>query len=288
MTHRSPITCVEHDPAQDRLFTGGYDGRVLGWHRHPSMAGPWVQSWSVQLDDLVNDVRLSPDGSRLAVAVADATVVVVDPADGRHELVLGPHGDDVNVVRWLPDGSGLVCVMDHLDPAVRLWRGKDGTCESRQLVGHQSGVFGAALDPAGRRLATAAEDGTARIWDLDSLNVLAVLAHPGDPEAIDWSPDGRWVVTGCDDKICRVWDPDRAVVVHELRHAAAAVRFVRFAADGARLLVGAYDATMRQYDTATWTVVAEHRHPWQWERAATFAGPDVVVAGFGGNPVVHP
>ncbi len=303
VTHRSPITCVEHHAASGRLFTGGYDGRVVGWAGRGetghgagvALAEPagaatpaGATRWTVQLDDLVNDVRLSPDGTRLAVAVADGTVVVLDPADGRHQLVLGPHGDDVNVVRWFPDGTGLVCVMDHLDPVVRLWHGKDGRWESRQLIGHSSGVFGAAVDPRGRRLATAAEDGTARIWDLDSLRALSVLQHPGDPEAIDWSPDGRLIATGCDDKVCRLWDPEAGTVVRELRDAGAAVRFVRFSADGSHLLVGAYDATLRQYDTATWQVQAEHRHPLQWERAATFAGDAVVVASFGGNPIVHP
>jgi WD40 repeat protein len=279
--HRSPITCIDHDPAAGRLVTGGYDGRVVAW------AGGAV-SWQVDFDDLVNDVRFSPDGTRVAVAVADRHAYVLDVADGSHVLALGPHGDDVNVVRWLPDGAGLVCVMDHLDTAVRVWRPNDGSWTATNLEGHASGVFGAAVDPAGRRLATAAEDRTARLWDLHSGAVLGVLDHPGDPEAIDWSPDGTIVATGCDDGICRLWDPDRGTVRRTLDDAAAAVRFVRFSADGRRLLVGAYDATMRVYDTATWDVVATHRHPMQWERAAVPVGDGVAIGSFGAEPVLHP
>ena len=281
MAHTAPITCVDHDPVTDRLITGGYDGRVVAWR------GGEVQ-WQVQLDDLVNDVRLSPDGNRVAVAVADRYAMVLDVLDGSFLLTLGPHGDDVNSVRWLAEGNGLVCVMDHLDPAVRVWTGKDGTWEAQRLSGHDRGVFGAALDPDGRRLATAAEDGTARVWDLRTLAVTQVLHHPGDPEAIDWSPDGALIATGCDDGICRLWDPDLGTVVRLLEDATAAVRFVRFSADGTGLLVGAYDATLRDYDTATWRVRAEHRHPRQWERTAVYAGDRVVVGSFGTAPVIHP
>jgi len=280
VVHISPITCVDHDRGNDRLVTGGYDGRVVCRENGR-------QRWMVTFDDLVNDVRFSPDGSRVAVAVADRHAFVLDASDGSHRLVLGPHGDDVNVVRWLPDGSGLVCVMDHLDPVVRIWHEQDGSWVARELIGHSSGVFGAALDPTGQRLATAAEDRTARLWDLGTLTVQAVLAHPGDPEAIDWSPDGSLVATGCDDGICRLWDPETATVTHTLTEAEAAVRFVRFSPDGRRLLVGAYDATMRDYDTATWAVVGVYRAPLQWERAAVHRGADVVVGSFGAEPIVH-
>ncbi|MEZ5233551.1 MAG: WD40 repeat domain-containing protein [Acidimicrobiales bacterium] len=281
MAHASPITCLDHDPASGRLLTGGYDGLVVCW-----LDG--VEQWQIPFDDLVNDVRFSPDGTRAAVAVADRHAFVLDVADGSTVLALGPHGDDVNVVRWLPGGDGLVCVMDHLDPVVRVWTGKDGTWEARELVGHGSGVFGAALDPEARRVATAAEDRTARVWDLETLAVLQVLTHPGDPEAIDWSPDGSVIATGCDDGLCRLWDPDRGTVVRTLAEAGAAVRFVRFSADGRSLLVGAYDATMRRYDTSTWQVTEAYTAPFQWERAAVQAGARVAVGSFGGSPILHP
>lgn len=279
MAHLSPITCV--DQRAGLLVTGGYDGRVIGWDGRTAL-------WEAQFDDLVNDVRVSSDG-RVAVAVADRYAYVLDGATGARALALGPHGDDVNAVRWLPNDRGLICVMDHLDPVVRVWR-PDATGEwvASVLAGHESGVFGAAVSPDGLRLATAAEDRTARIWDIATATVLHVLAHPGDPEAIDWSPDGSVVATGCDDEVCRLWDPATGALIGTLTDAKAAVRFVRFDESGARLLVGAYDSTMRTYDTSTWSLTAEHRSPLQWERTACFAGPTVVIGSFGAEPVFHP
>lgn len=283
--HRAPITCLDHDLASGRRVTGGYDGQVVAWH------ADGVARWTTQFDDLVNDVRFDATAGRVAVAVANGCAYVLDTASGARLEKFGPHGDDVNAVRWSPDGRVLACVMDHLDRAVRLWRvgaGETARAAERTLSGHGSGVFAVAFDHTGRRLATVAEDASARIWDLTDGSVLHVLKHPGDPEALDWSPDGRCIVTGCDDGVARVWDPESGELLHEIADAGAAVRFVRFDAGGARVMLGAYDATMRVYDAATWRVVGEHRAPFQWERAGGFTADGVVAGSFGGAPIEHP
>jgi WD40 repeat protein len=287
--HRSPITCVDHHlgatAADDVLVTGGYDGRVVAW------APDGTALWNTDFDDLVNDVRIDPTGQRVAVAVADRHAFVLDVHDGSFLDVLGPHGDDVNAVRWSPDGARVVCVMDHLDTAVRVWEhtaDKLDRWTPRALTGHESGVFAAAFDATGQRLATVAEDSTARIWDLTSGAVLHVLRHPGDPEALDWAPDGSTVVTGCDDGIARVWSPDTGLLLRELVEATAAVRFIRFERNGKRLLVGSYDATMRIYDCATWSVLQEFHGPFQWERSACFTRDGLVVGSFSAEPTMYP
>jgi WD40 repeat protein len=284
MSHRSPITCIDHHIGSDRTVTGGYDGRVVGWQR--DAGGRWVEQWTADFDDLVNDVRIDPTGTSVAVAVADRFAVVLDMARGERTQIFGPHGDDVNAVRWSPDGALLACVMDHLDTTVRIWPVAGGT--SSTLDGHESGVFAVAFDPTGTRLATVAEDATARIWDVTTGAQLHVLKHPGDPEALDWSPDGSVVLTGCDDGVARVWNPDSGELVRELDEAHAAVRFIRFDATGARVLVGAYDARMRQYDTRDWSVRESFARPFQWERSGAFTDRGVLIGSFGGAPVEHP
>ncbi len=296
MAHRSPITCVDHHPGTGDLgsliVTGGYDGRVIGWRNG-------VEIWEESFDDLVNDVRIDPSGERVAVAAADRHTFILDSATGARVDMLGPHGDDVNAVRWSPDGLQLVCVMDHLDTAVRVWeraavaatQGREavrGQWHDRRLVGHDSGVFAAAFDPTGRFLATVAEDSTGRIWSLETGQLLHVLQHPGDPEALDWSPDGSVIVTGCDDGIARVWNPTTGQLVCELTDATAAVRFLRFDATGRRLLAGAYDATMRLYDCATWTVASSFQGAFQWERASCFTTDGIVIGGFSAAPFLLP
>jgi dipeptidyl aminopeptidase/acylaminoacyl peptidase len=60
--------------------------------------------------------------------------------------------------------------------------------------------------PDGRRLVTASEDKTARVWNADGTGEPLVLrGHEDKVEWAEWSPDGQRLVTASQDKTVRVW-----------------------------------------------------------------------------------
>lgn len=279
--HSSPITSVDMSPDERLVVSSGYDGRVLLWDGQ----GPPRQL--LQADHLVNLVRFDPTARFVAAAAADCKAYVVDVADGTVVAEAGPFRDDLNAAVWRPGSEHqLVIVADTFDPVVHLWDLARGT-EVASFAGHRDGVCGAAFDPSGQRLATAAEDGTARVWDVEAGACLAVLDHPNDPESVDWSPDGRFIATGCNDGRLRVYDAHRLELLSVSDVADAAVRFVRFSADSRTVLAGSYDAHLRLVSVPSCEVVETVATPWQWERSACLGTTRLLVGSFGSRPVEY-
>ncbi|WP_158263095.1 pentapeptide repeat-containing protein, partial [Amycolatopsis sp. CA-128772] len=76
------------------------------------------------------------------------------------------------------------------------------------LTGHTGSVWGVAFSPDGTRLATAgASDGTARVWDVMTGEVLNTFTgHTGSVRGVAFSPDGARLATADSGGTARVWD----------------------------------------------------------------------------------
>jgi WD40 repeat protein len=107
------------------------------------------------------------------------------------------------------------------------------------LKGHEKAVSFASFSPDGRRVVTASEDRTARIWDAKTGAVLAVLkGHEEGLRFASFSPDGKMVLTFANDNTVRLWN---AFTGKEMATLSASKRWVRsagFSTDGQRVLVG--------------------------------------------------
>ncbi|KAJ2938491.1 hypothetical protein O0L34_g12937 [Tuta absoluta] len=119
--------------------------------------------------------------------------------DGAHDL--GALCCDVTA-----DGS--VAATGGHDARIRLWlvRGGGGgrrVEEDATLEGHGAAVT--AVRWAGRVLASAALDRTARIWSADGACLCVLHAHNRYLTCVALAPDLRYIITGSNDKSVRVW-----------------------------------------------------------------------------------
>lgn len=77
------------------------------------------------------------------------------------------------------------------------------------LQGHTGWVVSAAFSPDGKRIVTASEDQTARVWSADGTGTpVILLGHTDGVISATFSPDGKRIVTASDDMTVRDWNAD--------------------------------------------------------------------------------
>jgi hypothetical protein len=77
----------------------------------------------------------------------------------------------------------------------------------RDLIGHSGDVNACVVTLNGRRVISASDDKTLKVWDLESGRALATLeGHADVVSACAVTPDSRHVVSASDDKTLKVWD----------------------------------------------------------------------------------
>lgn len=128
----------------------------------------------------------------------------------------------------------------------------------RILTGHRGYVHCVAFSPSGNRLATASEDGTARIWDIHAGEAVSVLAEHGGPvTSVAFSPDGKVLLTGCYDSRARLWDLQTGRIMLNLADHTRPITAVAFAPNGSYVATASLDNTTRIFGVQSGTT---HQH----------------------------
>lgn len=144
---------------------------------------------------------LAVSGGALASAGFDQSMIVWDPEAGRARAVVRWYAGAVNALAPLP-GGGFASAGE--DGRIALWPVRPGAQPERILEGHTEPVAALALSPDGRFLASAAWDGTARVWDLATGAARVLEGHQGNVNAVAFRPDGIVATAGFDGTV-RTW-----------------------------------------------------------------------------------
>lgn len=145
-----------------------------------------VRVWKVGRSDALGELRGSkgavtasafgPAEHMLGATYASGTVSLFDLPRMCATTKLRGHSAAANSVCFHPVNPAVVATCGS-DAAVRLWDARSGK-EYVSYKGHKSAVGALSFSPDGRWLATGADDGGSRLWDLATGKLLASLIPP--------------------------------------------------------------------------------------------------------------
>jgi WD40 repeat protein len=148
-------------------------------------------------------------------------------------------GAAVTAAKPAPDGKAIAVAAGRW---IHLYRLPD--LHSIRSFKQTAGITAIAFSDDGSRLATAGEDGIARIWRVDG-QPLHDLGNPGRPlTGVAFSPSGRLVATSSDDGRARIWDARSGALRETLAHKKG-VASVAFSPDGRLVLTASVDHKAR-------------------------------------------
>jgi WD40 repeat protein/serine/threonine protein kinase len=237
--HEDGATAVRFVPNGRTLVSAGRDGAVFAW----SVDGDQPRTIA-KGGGLIWDLRVSPDGARVAAAGVSRRVQIFDLVSAALVHQIEGHEDEIYGLGFGP--SGRVIASGGLDRTLRLWR-----LDRRQdpPEGHTSA--GHTIEVGSKRpiVATIGLDHSIRIWDLHTAAQLSVIHDSGlAPSNIDVSPDDTAVAASRSNGSIAIWDISSGRELNVLEGLSGKVHGVVFSPAGGRLVGGGSDGTIAVWE----------------------------------------
>jgi WD40 repeat protein len=115
------------------------------------------------------------------------------------------------------------------------------------ILAHEQGINSVSISPDNTKIATASEDGTAKLWTISGEFIVTLTGHQGAVYSVAFSPKNSLVATASQDKTVKTWDLEGNLKTTFLGHTEA-VYSVTFTGDGEYLATTSKDKTIRIWD----------------------------------------
>jgi len=126
------------------------------------------------------------------------------------------------------------------------------TSRVRKVFQDDAEVWSVAYSPDGKRVATTDWNNSAKIWDVESGQLLMTLTgHTESVNGVAFSPDGKLLATASDDGSAKIWDADTGDELLTFSGHDGPVHDIAFSPDGRYLATASDDGTAKVWNVRT-------------------------------------
>ncbi|HEY7315775.1 MAG TPA: sigma-70 family RNA polymerase sigma factor [Gemmataceae bacterium] len=168
-----------------KILASGSWGGVIFWD---TVSGKLLATATVK-DDLIVQIRFTPDGKTLALRGQGSTIYLWDRISNKQLYALKGHTGNVSSLDISPDGKTLASG-SWKDGHIRLWDIETGK-ENRRIDAFSQDVVNVAFSPDGKAIASTGNVGGLRLWDAATGKKLAEPPRGNQPMNLAYAPDGK-------------------------------------------------------------------------------------------------
>lgn len=212
-----------------------------------------------RLDNAINTVTFSQDGSTLAIGDRNGGIQLWDTTTSSQQADLEGHGggrdSEILALAFSPDGKILASGSE--DKTVRLWDTQNHT-KLGTLRGHTGWVTAVAFSEDGNTFASGDASKTIKLWDLDTQQERATITgHKNTINALAFAPIGTplygmCLASGSTDGTIRFWNPlnGKELITFTSGHTES-VKAVAFSENGTTLTTAAFNGIVDVWSLTT-------------------------------------
>ncbi|HEV8059710.1 MAG TPA: WD40 repeat domain-containing protein [Gemmataceae bacterium] len=208
LRHEQPVQAVAFSPDGRFISSSARDFNVRVWDRTTgelvhSLLKPTNRLAYAAPEASTPCLRYTPDGKYLVAGRGDANLLVWETAGYKlvHQLT-GSTGA-IHALAIAPDSK--TCASADSEQIVRLWNLMEGKEIKQLTVQERAAVLTFSTD--GGQLIAGCNDGSVRLWQLDSLTLSRVIeAHESAVQHLALAPGRATIASAAVDKTIRFWD----------------------------------------------------------------------------------